>query len=124
MSPANLRLVWQAVSDLEPVHRMTPHRVPFAEGDADGEGWKNIYLSTRMGQIDLLGEIRGIGPFEECLARSVPVELCGREIRILSLDAMIEAKRAMGRPKDMQTVLELEVIRAKRDQDQVDPLGQ
>lgn len=37
--------------------------------------------------------------------------------------AMIEAKRAMGRPKDLQTVLELAVIRAKRGRDEFDPLG-
>jgi hypothetical protein len=41
--------------------------------------------------------------------------LASAEIRILSLDAIIQAKRAMGRPKDLQTVLELEAIRAKRD---------
>lgn len=115
MSPANLLRVWQALADLDPVHRMTPNRIAFTEAEAGKEGWKNMYLSTRKGQIDLLGEVLGIGPFEECLAKSVAINLAGADIRILSLDAMIQAKRAMGRPKDLQTVLELEVIRAKRD---------
>jgi len=113
MSPVNLRKVWQALADLEPRHRMGSQGMPFTEEDAARSGWKNLYLSTRNGQLDLLGEVMGIGPFEECLNRSVPITLAGQEIRILSLDAMIHAKRAMGRPKDLQTVLELEVIRKR-----------
>ena len=114
MTAANLHRVWLALADLEPVHRMTPLRLPFTEKDARRDDWKNLYLSTRLGQIDLLGNVMGIGEFEACLAQSVPTILAGIEIRILSLEAMIAAKRAMGRPKDLQTVLELEVIRAKR----------
>ena len=114
MSPDNLLRVWQALADLDPVHRMTPLRLPFTEDETRKAGWKDLYLSTRSGQIDLLGEVLGIGPFEECLLRSVPIRLGGTEIRILSLDAMIQAKRAMGRPKDLQTVIELEAIRAKQ----------
>ena len=35
------------------------------------------------------------------------------EIRVLTLDALIEAKRAMGRPRDLNAVLELEAIRER-----------
>jgi hypothetical protein len=35
------------------------------------------------------------------------------EIRVLDLDAMIDAKRAMKRPRDLHAVLELEAIREK-----------
>ena len=41
--------------------------------------------------------------------------LDGTEIRVLTLDALIVAKRAMGRPRDLHTVLELEVIRERRN---------
>lgn len=37
------------------------------------------------------------------------------EIRALTLDALIMAKRAMGRLRDLHTVLELEVIREQRE---------
>ena len=33
---------------------------------------------------------------------------------VLTRDALIEAKRAMGRPRDLQAVLELEALRQKR----------
>lgn len=111
MSPANLTRVWRSMEDIHPVHRMTPRRFPFTRGDAERPDWKNLYLSTDIGQIDLLGEVKGIGGFGECLAQSTPITFGGAEIRLLTLDALITAKRAMGRPKDLHTVLELEVIR-------------
>lgn len=36
-------------------------------------------------------------------------------IRGLSLDALIEAKRAMGRPRDLHTADELEVLQKRRE---------
>lgn len=114
MSPENLSRAWQALSDLHPVHRMTPARLPFTREQAESGTLKNLYLTTDLGQIDLLGEIKGIGSFDECLKNSEPVVIDGTAIRILTLDALILAKRAMGRPKDLHAVLELEVIRERR----------
>ncbi len=114
MSPENLSRAWQALEDLHPVHRMTPARLPFTREQAESGTLRNLYLATDLGQIDLLGEIKGIGPFEECLKNSEPVAMGGMEIRVLTLDALIIAKRAMGRPKDLHAVLELEVIRERR----------
>ncbi|TSA31039.1 MAG: nucleotidyltransferase [Verrucomicrobiaceae bacterium] len=114
MSPENLSRAWQALEQLHPVHRMTPARLPFTREQAESGTLKNLYLATDLGQIDLLGEIKGIGSFEECLKNSEPVVIDGAATRILTLDALILAKRAMGRPKDLHAVLELEVIRERR----------
>ena len=51
----------------------------------------------------------------ECLARSVSVTLDGLPVPILSLEALIASKRAAGRPRDLHAVLELEVIRERRN---------
>ena len=114
MSPENLFRVWQALTELHPVHRMTPARPPFTREQAESGALKNLYLSTTLGQLDLLGEIKGIGAFAECRKNSEPILIGGTEIRVLTLDALILAKRAMGRPKDLYAVLELEVIRESR----------
>lgn len=111
MAPENLRRAWQALAELHPVHRMTPDRPPFSLDQAEGGTLKNLYLSTDIGQLDLLGEVKGIGPFEECWKNSEAIRIGGAEIRVLTLDALILAKRAMGRPKDLHAVLEMEVIR-------------
>lgn len=72
-------------------------------------GWKNIYLDTSAGVLDCLGDIKGLGDFAECKTRSLEVDLGGFTIRVLTREALIAAKKAMGRPKDLQTVAQLEI---------------
>ena len=72
---------------------------------------KNIYLDTDWGQLDCLGEVLGLGDFEEVRQQSEPIELDGFECQILRIDALIIAKKAMGRPKDIETIKQLEVIK-------------
>jgi predicted nucleotidyltransferase len=117
LSPENLLRVWQALQGLNPVHRMTPDRLPFTRDQAGRGDWNKLYLTTDLGQLDLLGEVKGIGGFEQCLANSESIPLGGTEIRVLTLDAMIRSKRAMGRPRDLHAALELEVIRERRSQE-------
>ncbi len=113
MEPDNLLRLFEALETLRPVHRMTPERLPFTRMQAEQGGLKNLYLSTDWGQLDCLGEIKGLGGYTGCFARSEAIFLDGCEIRVLTLDALIEAKRAMGRPRDLHAVLELEAIRER-----------
>lgn len=113
MDPDNLLRLLDALKDLNPIHRMTPEKLPFTREQAERGGLKNLYLSTDMGQLDCLGEIKGIGGFPECLAQSQVISLDDLRIHVLTIDALITAKRAMGRPRDLHAVLELEAIREK-----------
>lgn len=113
MEPDNLTRVFEVFAALHPVHRMTPEKLPFTLEQAGRGGWKNLYLSTDWGQLDCLGEIKGIGGYAECLARSEVLDIDGAKISVLTIDALIDAKRAMGRPRDLHAVLELEAIREK-----------
>ena len=114
MDPDNLLRLFVALESFGPVHRMTPQRLPFTRVQAEQGGLNNLYLSTDWGQLDCLGDIKGIGGYVECFARSETLDLDGCEIRVLTLDALIEAKRAMGRPRDLHAVLELEAIRERQ----------
>ena len=60
--------------------------------------------------LDLLGEVRGIGPFEAVLADSVSVDLFGYRFAVMDIGKLITAKRAAGRPKDLLALPELEAI--------------
>ena len=112
-SPENLLRIQEALKDHHPVHRITPKRLPLQLTKENCQGLKNIYLDTDIGQIDCLGEILGIGDFQEVKKRSFVVDLEGRDIRLLELDALIEAKKALNRPRDQEAVLELEAIRTR-----------
>ena len=113
MDSENLRRIFEALSELNPCHRMTPQRLPFTLEQAQAAGLKNLYLGTDWGQLDCLGKIKGLGGYQECLPLSQTIRISGLEIRTLTLDALIDAKRAMGRPRDLQAVLELQALRQK-----------
>lgn len=110
----NLERIYTALEELHPVHRMTPGKLPFTREQALSGGLKNLYLTTDWGQLDCLGEVKGVGDYEACFRKSEVLEIDGRAMRVLSIDALIQAKRAMGRPRDLHAVLELEAIREQQ----------
>jgi len=114
-SPANLLALQKAISDLDPVHRMTPGRKMLALSEEACKQLKNLYLDTTMGQLDCLSIISGLGDFDQVKQSSEPVEVEGITIRVLSLNALIEAKKTMNRPRDRQALLQLEAIKKLKD---------
>ena len=113
---ANVEALLAATEDLHPVHRMSPARPPF-DRSALTTNWKNLNLHTDWGQLDCLGEIEGIGSYEEVEARSDEVSLGDASCRILTIDALILAKEAMGRPKDREAVIQLKAIREQAEEE-------
>jgi predicted nucleotidyltransferase len=71
----------------------------------------NFTLTTDIGDLDLLGEILGGGAYEALVTSTVTIRVFGIDCRCLTLDKLIELKRAAGRPKDFEAIAELEAIR-------------
>ena len=115
-SAENLLRLQKAIVDLNPVHRMTSNLIPLELTEENCKSLKNLYLETDWGQLDCLGEIIGIGNFHAVKSLSETIELEEVECRILRIDALIKAKKAMGRPKDIETIKQLEVIKQTRSQ--------
>ena len=113
-SPENLRRLETAVKDLHPIHRMTPNQLPFELDDRLCRELKNVYLRTDLGILDCLGEVAGVGAYEDALRLSVPC-LSGR-FRMLNMDALIAAKQATGRRRDFEAIHWLRSIKEKREQ--------
>ena len=111
----NLRRLEAAVKDLHPRHRLTANKLPLELTDELCASLKNIYLTTDWGTLDCLSEVSGIGDFEQAWQQSVPQALSYGEFRILSLDALIAAKPAAGRPKDLEAVRLLRCIKEKKE---------
>jgi hypothetical protein len=111
-APENLRRLEAAVKDLHPIHRMTPNQLPFELDDRLCRELRNLYLRTDLGLLDCLGEVTGVGGFEDAVRLSVPC-LSGR-FRMLSLDAIIAAKEATGRRRDFETVHWLRSIKERK----------
>ena len=73
-----------------------------------------LTLTTRLGDIDVMDAVEGVGPFADVYEQAVDVELAGRRFRVLDLPALLKAKRATGRPKDAEQIPELEALVALR----------
>jgi hypothetical protein len=61
----------------------------------------NFTLDTDAGPIDLLGEVTGLGAYDKVEAVAEPMSLFGREVLVLTVDGLLTAKRAAGRPKNL-----------------------
>ena len=53
-----------------------------------------------MGDVDLLGEVKGVGNFDDVAKEAITVDLDGYPTKILSIPALIRAKQAAAREKD------------------------
>jgi len=110
-SPVNLLALQKAISDLDPVHRMTPNRKKLNLTDKTCAQIKNLYLDTKKGQLDCLSFIDGLGDYNRARQESELIEVEDMKIRVLSLNALIKSKRALNRPRDKAAILQLESIK-------------
>ncbi len=109
----NISRIQKALAGLAARFRMTPNKLAVSENPDDYVGYKNLYLLTDWGQLDILSEITGIGDFAKVVQHTITVELGSMECRVLDLNALILAKKALNLPKDRQAIIELEAIRER-----------
>jgi hypothetical protein len=115
-SRENLRRLEAVLKDLHPRHRLTANKLPLELTDELCNSLKNIYLNTDLGILDCLGEVSGIGAYDQVMRQSIPYDLSYGEFYILSLDALIASKSAAGREKDLEAVKLLQAIKEKKEQ--------
>ncbi len=110
-TPENLERIVKALHGLNPYLRGAPAGLPFRWDSRTLQSGLNFTLTTDRGDLDLLGVIAGVGSYSEALAESVEMDAFGRPLKCLSLEQLLRAKRAAGRPKDLEVIAELEEIR-------------
>jgi hypothetical protein len=103
-------------SALAPYHphlRGAPADLPFIWDAQTLRSGLNFTLKTGLGDIDVLGEVTGIGDYDAVARLASEQEVAGLRLAVLSLDGLERAKRAAGRVKDL---LDLEEIVETRRQ--------
>ena len=109
----NLFRLQAVLAGLHPCHRMTPQKLPLALTDELCARLKNLYLETDLCMLDCLGEVKGVGGFEDVLAHSIEVALPTGRFRVLDLATLIHAKEAMDRPQDRLALTQLRAIQER-----------
>lgn len=116
-SAENISRLVAALAPLAPYLRGAPAGLPFDWSSATVRHGLNFTLVTTAGDIDLLGEIAGLGGYADVAKQTIEIQLFGASMRCLDLPGLIRAKRAAGRPKDLETIAELEVLQEERSGD-------
>ena len=106
----NLGRVVQALRSVSATLRGAPKDIPFILDEETLLRGLNFTFDTRIGSIDLLGEVQGVGGYDDCVEDADEAEIFGSRHHVLSLEKLIAAKRAAGRPKDLLALVELEAI--------------
>lgn len=113
----NLRKIANVLTPLKPRPRNFAENLPYIFDWTTLQHGTNFTFATSMGDLDLLGEVKGVGSYSDLVPVSVQVDLDGFSTRILSIPSLIVAKRAAGRPKDEAGLLVLEALQAAQNDD-------
>lgn len=106
----NLKRLATALAPFNPSLRGAPKDLPF-QLDADSlKSGLNFIFTTDLGDLDLLGEVVGLGGYADVLAFSEELELFGMRCKILTLEGLIKSKQAVGSAKDLRLLPELEAL--------------
>lgn len=106
----NIERIVRALEPIQPYLRGAPPGLPFEWSVETVKKGLNFTLITTLGALDLLGEIIGGGSYDALKSQTIKIEVAGAECSCLTLERLIEVKRAAGRPKDLEAIAELEQI--------------
>lgn len=106
----NLKRLSSALKPYHPTLRGAPANLPFRLDPETLKAGLNFTLETDLGNLDLLGEVGGVGWFKDVKGASSEVRVREMQLYVLGLAALIKAKKFAGRKKDEMMILELEAI--------------
>ena len=99
MDEPNLRKIADALADLNPRFRYQPGR--------------HMDATTDMGRLDVHGSVPAVGGFHEIMRDAVVMDVGGRAIKVIGIEALIRSKRASGREKDARVADELALLSSR-----------
>lgn len=116
-NPVNLERLANALQSVHAHLRNAPRDIPFLLDAETLRRGLNFTFTTDIGSLDLLGEVRGVGYYEDVLPGSLIFELFGFPFAVVEIGKLVVAKRTAGRPKDLLMLLELEAIQERQPQE-------
>jgi predicted nucleotidyltransferase len=112
--PENLHNLVSALKLHRPYLRGAPAGLPFLWDERTLLAGLNFTLTTDLGDLDLLGEVAGGGGYEELLPFTEALTVFGVQCRFVTLEKLIQLKRAAGRVKDLEVIAELQALLEER----------
>ena len=110
----NLDRLSRALAPFSPALRGAPPGLPFQLDAPTLKAGLNFTLQTGAGDVDLLGEVTGVGGFAEIAATADTQIVYGTRVMVMSLETLERAKRAAGRLTDIADLAEIRILRNRR----------
>jgi hypothetical protein len=107
----NCRRILNALGQLRPRFYQAVGKPPVQRSAEELAAFKNLYLETDWGRIDLLGSLPPVGDFVRVASQAMEVTLGNISCRVVSLDDLITVKAFVARPKDKLVEMELRAVR-------------
>ena len=101
-TPENVERLLGALRALDAYYRLDPRKLRPNETHLVTKGQQ--LLSTRLGDLNVLGTIMEASGYDDLIDHTVLVDLEGVRVRVLELSKVIEAKEFAGRPKDREAL--------------------
>jgi len=114
-APDNLERLARLLASWDAYPRGVERGLPFFMDARQLRTTPLMSLATREGFADVLDRVAGVGAYTDVLAHSQEFEAFDVRFHALTLPALIAAKRATGRPKDVEHLPELEALLALRN---------
>ena len=113
-SKATLERLVKFLKPYQPYLRGAPPGLPFSFDLPALRNGLNFTLTTTLGDLDLLGEVAGGGNYSALLPHTILVKAFDVEFKCVDLPTLINLKRAAGRPKDLESIAELQALLEER----------
>jgi predicted nucleotidyltransferase len=110
----NIRRLVEALLPFNPRLRGAPAGFRFSWDEQTVEAGLNFPLVTTLGDIDLLGEVTGVGSHEQLLPDCITMVVFGQRCHCVTLERLIQIKRAAGRPKDFEMIAQMQALLEER----------
>lgn len=115
--PAELQRLSRALTAFHPRLRDFPPELPFFWDEQTLRSGLNFTLRSDAGDIDLLGEVPGLGAYKQALEASELLELYGQMVNTLTLEGLERTKRVAGRAKDLLDLETIAVLKEERSRE-------
>ena len=115
-TPENLERLARALRRLKLTLRGAPPDLKFrVDARALALGSNFTFEVDAEYPLDLLAYLEPVGTYEDLLPGSEVLQIGGKTVRVIGLEDLIRIKRHLGRPKDRESLLQLEAIKRLRE---------
>lgn len=117
-TPDNLERLATALGTLNLTLRGAPPELKFRlDAQALALGQNYTFEVDGEWPLDFFGYLEPLGTYEDLLPHVETLSIGGRPTQVIGLDDLIRIKRYLGRPKDRESLLQLEAIKRLREQE-------